>query len=265
MYIRYLFVASIITLSLSSMFSQNIYDVNWKKEKPLFGIGLTFFATSYVIDRSVDDITEAEINALNPDNLLSIDRHAIFNNSRTAARNSDYFRDGIFFVPVLVAGIGKGQKEWKSIAVMYAETILLNTSLTTILKTSTQRARPFIYNDGIPLEEKIVYDAKWSFYSGHVSHVSALSFFTASVFNDLYPESNYKWAVYGGAAILPAVTSYLRYASGLHFPTDLMVGYVTGGIIGYFIPKIHKIKNENLDFGLAPHFHGASLNLKLQF
>gem|GEM_PF-5468890 len=31
-------------------------------------------------------------------------------------------------------------------------------------------------------------------------------FFIASVFNDLYPESNYQWAIYVGAAILPAAT-----------------------------------------------------------
>gem|GEM_PF-5181177 len=46
---------------------------------------------------------------------------------------------------------------------------------------------------------------------------------------------------------------------------DLMVGYVTGGLIGYFIPKFHKIRNKNLDLGLVPHIQEITPNLNLQF
>ena len=57
-----------------------------------------------------------------------------------------------------------------------------------------------------PIEEK-----QYTMLNGHFTQAKSricqqYPFFTASVFGDLYPESNYQWAIYVCAAILPAAT-----------------------------------------------------------
>ena len=41
--------------------------------------------------------------------------------------------------------------------------------------------------------------------------------------------------------MLPAVTGYLRFKAGKHFPTDIIVGYGVGATIGYLVPELHKL------------------------
>jgi membrane-associated phospholipid phosphatase len=72
-----------------------------------------------------------------------------------------------------------------------------------------------------------------------------MSFYTAKVFSDYLPNGQSKTLIWIGAAIYPAVVGYLRVASANHFATDVIVGYVVGATIGYFIPQLHKADKED--------------------
>ena len=90
-------------------------------------------------------------------------------------------------------------------------------------------------------------NAKLSFYSGHTSTAAAMSFFVAKVFSDYLPNADVKFVIWTSAVVYPALTGLLRQDSGSHFPTDILIGYVTGALIGYFIPVLHKSKlKDNL-------------------
>ncbi|MFT4534609.1 MAG: hypothetical protein ACJA1A_001452 [Saprospiraceae bacterium] len=78
---------------------------------------------------------------------------------------------------------------------MYAEVMSLNGGLTGFSKGAFGKYRPYAYNPNVDLEFKLRPTARRSFFSGHTSHVASLSFFTATVFDDLYPNSDYKYAV----------------------------------------------------------------------
>jgi hypothetical protein len=65
-----------------------------------------------------------------------------------------------------------------------------------------------------------------------------------SDFNPDSPATPYLWA---GAAVLPATVGYLRIEAGQHFLTDVLLGYVLGAATGYFVPELHKTKNNELD------------------
>lgn len=131
--------------------------------------------------------------------------------------------------------------------VMYAEVLSLNGGITGVTKGAFGKFRPYAYNPNVDIEFKLRPTTRRSFFSGHTSHVASLSFFTATVFDDLYPNSDLKYVVWAGAVVAPAITGYMRIKAGQHFPTDVIVGYGVGALVGYFIPELHKItKDSNL-------------------
>ena len=117
-----------------------------------------------------------------------------------------------------------------------------------------------MYNPDVSLEKKLSDRTTLSFFSGHTSATTSLSFFAAKVITDLRPGSKYNWAVWTTGATLPAIMSYLRYEAGKHFVTDEIAGYAVGALIGYLVPEMHKNKNVNFGFGLA-----GTLDLRMTF
>lgn len=145
---------------------------------------------------------------------------------------------------------------------MAVETFLISNALTNILKRSTVRFRPLTYNENLSVE-RTVGGSRYSFPSGHVSATASFSFYTAKVFSDLYPHSKWKNWVWPGAISLPAVTGYLRYEAGKHFPTDILAGYAVGATIGYLVPHFHKNKGKDSNLNLVPTSNGLGLELSI--
>ncbi|MFC2166083.1 phosphatase PAP2 family protein [Acidobacteriota bacterium] len=133
-------------------------------------------------------------------------------------------------------------------------------------KGMAERVRPFGYDEDTPLELKTTENAKRSFFSGHTSTTAAMSFYVAKVFSDYISNKTTKTIIWTSAALLPALMGYLRIDSGNHFRTDVIIGYVTGALIGYLIPALHKSKlkdnlavhsfvyNGNVTIGLSYSF-----------
>ncbi|MCK9426362.1 MAG: phosphatase PAP2 family protein [Ignavibacteriaceae bacterium] len=51
-----------------------------------------------------------------------------------------------------------------------------------------------------------------------------------------------------GSLLSASLVGYLRYVSGNHYPTDILIGAVVGSAIGYFIPYLHQTNNSQSDF-----------------
>lgn len=215
------------------------YHLSWKQESSIIGSSIGIALADYVIDKNNLTITINDIGILNSMNVNALDRSATDNYSTKAADVSDYFRDIAFVAPLGLFLSSKVRSQSKETAVMYLEALSLTASVTSIFKTTFRRVRPFVYNPEVPIELKLTKSSRRSFFSGHVSHVAAMSFFTAKVYTDLHPDSKYKYLIWGLATSAPAITGYLRYKSGKHFPTDIAVGYLIGGTIGYLVPWLH--------------------------
>lgn len=138
------------------------------------------------------------------------------------------------------------------IAALYGETFFITTGITLLIKTTVKRNRPFVYNPEAPLDKKLTRNARTAFLSGHTSISAANCFFSAKVFSDYYPESKWKPVVWTTAAILPAITGYLRVKAGKHYPTDTIAGYLLGATTGLLIPQLHKKKMEKVSFYGGP-------------
>lgn len=242
--------------SVINLQAQSPYSLNVAKEVALTGTGIALYFSGQLLEDDLAPLTEMEILSLDRNSINSFDRGATYNQSLTAKQASDAFVYGSLMLPAFMLLGKEGRNDAIVIGVMYIETIALTAEITELTKRLAFRTRPYVYNENFDMEEKQHIDARYSFFSGHTSVSASMSFFTAKLFADYYPNSKWKPLVWGGAILYPAVTGYLRVAAGKHFPTDVMTGYAIGALIGYFIPVLHKNKTSEdsswkLDVGIS--------------
>ena len=233
-----------VNLLQAQSINETVYDLQWPRDGYTMGASAGILLGSYFVDRSIPLITAADIARLNPDDVWSWDRTAIGRFDQSASSLSDVFRDAVLVAPLALFLGKKSRKEWRQITFLYAETVVLTSGITTMVKGLSQRVRPYAYDADIPLDFKLQKNTRKSFYSGHTSHVASLSFLTASIYEDMYPDSPWRYAVWTGAILIPAATAVARVLGGRHFPSDVVIGYGVGAAVGYFIPKLHKSKRD---------------------
>ena len=126
---------------------------------------------------------------------------------------------------------------------MLAETFAMAWGFTNLSKRIAKRPRPYMYNDNydiFPMEMRRRDDARMSFFSGHTSGSAAMYYFTAVTFSKYYPDSKLKPFVWGTSISIPVLTGFMRVKAGKHFPTDVLLGYVVGALIGgVLVPALH--------------------------
>jgi len=226
--------------STAPCISQKIYKVSKAQFGTVVGSAFAMGGTGYLCEKSRDPVSLEAFAELDPMAIPRFDRSVIDNYSPQASHQSDYFKNGAWVAPFTLFLSKKGRANALEIGAMYTEVLTFNGGLTALTKGATGRYRPYTYNSDVVQHENPSPSTRRSFFSGHVSHVASLSFFTATVFDDLYPDSNYKYLVWAGAISAPAITGYLRVKAGRHFRSDVIVGYAVGAAIGYLIPQMHK-------------------------
>ena len=243
----------LLIISSTSLHSQTaVYNWDLKKDAIILGTGTAFWASYFAISQQNKKITLDDINQLNSDNIWSFDRGAIKHYSKSAANTSDFLLYGSVALPFCNFMGKASRKEGLAIVGMFIETILVADGMINTIKTTTKRYRPFTYNPDVPISNKLSSDARYSFVSGHVGTSAAGSFFAAKVFSDIYPNSKWKKFVWTTAIAIPALTGYMRFKAGKHYPTDVLGGYLVGASIGYLIPHLHLAKEERIGFHIIP-------------
>ncbi len=227
-------------LILSAQERTDVYKLNWKKEAPIFTLAVGMNIYALAAQANWEPPSEMELLSLNADNLWSIDRSAVDNNSPDAKKISDFILFSSISYPLFTYLTDNCRCEGADVAIMALETMLLTSGITEVAKTWAKRYRPFVYDSGTPLEEKLKVNSRKSFFSGHTSMTAGMTFFVAKVLTDLHPEWKYKGLLLAPAILIPGSIAYFRYKAGRHFPTDVLAGYLVGASIGYLIPSIHK-------------------------
>lgn len=239
-------IFSWLILLASIIEAQSPYYFNKKTESGILlaggtvtGLGLYYRSqTSLLSTDAIASLKKSEVN--------SFDRIAIENYSTKADRWSDVFWGGTHLLPLLFLSNTTTQNDIAKIGGLYGEVFLLNASITGLIKYTARRARPFVYNPDVDLEKKQSRTARTAFLSGHTSMTAANCFFAAKVFSDYYPDSSWKPFIWTGAALVPALTGYLRIKAGKHYPTDTIAGYALGAAVGVLVPQLHKKRDSRL-------------------
>lgn len=240
----------------------SVYNWDWKQDGlVLAGTAAGFGASIYVV-LQVDEVTPEEVNALDASKLWGIDRSAIDKSSTSLKGVSDGFLFTSASLPFLHYLSKDCRKEGFGIAGITIQSFFVADGITNLFKGSVQRLRPFTYSQNVPLEEKLTTDAKYSFVSGHTSVTALFSFLSAKFVNDLHPNSKLSKVAWVSAVTIPAITGYLRYQSGRHFPTDILGGYVVGATVGILLPHLHKKSNSDLAFNLLPISNGFVFTMR---
>jgi membrane-associated phospholipid phosphatase len=130
-----------------------------------------------------------------------------------------------YAMPVSFYVAGKVHKDHKMVVNSYemASATAINGIVTTLLKISIQRERPF---SAYPNEvTKYSSGGSYSMPSGHTSTMFA----AATSVSLLYP----KWYVIAPSYLFAASVGYSRMYLGVHYPSDVLIGAVIGTASSY--------------------------------
>lgn len=220
------------------------YELTAPTELALVPAGITMLSLGAVLETGAHPPTEKEVRALDENDIPLFDRSAVHHYSRTANTVSDVGLIAMESAPALLAlsQLMHMKKKWKNLltlGAMYGEAIMLTGGATQIAKILAARPRPFVYNDNVPMADKIEKPYK-SFFSGHTSSAFCSAVFIGTVFSDLYPHSPWRFAVWGASLAAASLTGAMRYYAGKHFPSDILVGAAVGSLFGYIVPYLHR-------------------------
>jgi len=253
-------VLLLFTISLFSFCQETVYDWDWKKEKYVIGTSMLLVGGTSYIKYKTPLLTAAQLASADVNSINALDRTAVDNENFKSQLVSDILGTGSLVMPLVFYFSDVGKKEIFTIGGMAFETMLLTVFVVDGMKVAFRRSRPYTYNENLSQEDRLKSSARFSYPSGHTGSSAALSFFTAKVFSDLHPESRWKPAVWTAAITIPAVTGFLRYHSGNHFPTDIITGYALGAGIGYLVPLLHNKEHKDLGFSIYPIGNGLAIN-----
>ncbi|WP_029323900.1 phosphatase PAP2 family protein [Butyrivibrio sp. AE3004] len=132
----------------------------------------------------------------------------------------------------------------KKIGIYVATNALIGTTLNPMIKNVFLRRRPYMVHDGVkcfrPVDKSAdIYDIAaqgYSFPSGHstnsvVVYGSVAKFLRNKVLTIL-------------AFVLPLLVGISRVAVGVHYPTDVICGWLSGVLVVFFIPFIYEKAGE---------------------
>ena len=239
------------------------YELDTRRDLAMSAVGLGVLAVGFAVQSNIQPLTPQEIEALDPADVNGFDRSATKKWSPTASHASDVLVMTALVSPVVFSVVGTEQEDVATLGVMYAQTLALENGVVQLLKGTTERTRPYAYNDDpeVPEEKKLRTSTRKSFPSGHASNAFAAAVFLGTTYSRLHPESSARKWVWAGSLAAASGVGYLRYRAGKHYPTDVIAGAAIGAAFGFLVPKLH----ETHAVYVIPSSGGVGLGTVLRF
>lgn len=154
--------------------------------------------------------------------------------------------DTLFWIPmfmtIIYAIIKNKERESILIFVLILITLLLDDSLSTLIKTSVARLRP-THDPSLMYDVHIVNGYRgglYGFVSSHAANSFGLALFLALlVRHPIFSTAIFSWAIFH---------TYTRIYLGVHFPLDIFVGMILGLVMGYGSYKLYAFSQARFHF-----------------
>lgn len=140
-----------------------------------------------------------------------------------------------FFLILLVILYKKiGTKQVLMALLTIAALITFTNEITDLIKFSVQRIRPCNDEELVGLIRIIKDSETFSYFSGHASNSIAAMMFVFLILRKFY---KFSYLIF----LYPLIFAYSRIYLGLHFPLDIISGYVFGSLTGILFYKIYTL------------------------
>ncbi|KIC01796.1 phosphatase PAP2 family protein [Flavobacterium sp. AJR] len=126
-----------------------------------------------------------------------------------------------------------GTKQTLYLLLFIAILITCTDQLTNLVKNNVQRLRPCNNPDINSFIRIVQVRSSFSFFSGHAANTMAVATF-------LYLLLNKHFKYFGLLFLWPLVFAYSRIYLGLHYPLDILCGYLAGATMGFLLFKIYQ-------------------------
>jgi undecaprenyl-diphosphatase len=125
-----------------------------------------------------------------------------------------------------------GWKNFGIIILFIAVLIAFTDQITNLFKYSFERLRPCNDTDVNGIARIIIHRDSFSFFSGHASNSMATTTF---IFLLLRKHYKFTFLIF----LFPLIFAFSRIYLGLHFPSDILVGYLFGATFGFAFYKLY--------------------------
>lgn len=132
-------------------------------------------------------------------------------------------------VSAMLVGVITHNKDLKKKALYMAESFVVNSVITTAMKVTFDRPRPFVNNSSLV---PVYYLKHYSFPSGHTSE----AFSMATSLSLSFP----KWYVIVPSYAFASMVGYSRVYLGVHFPSDVIAGALVGTGSAWLTYKVNQ-------------------------
>jgi undecaprenyl-diphosphatase len=125
---------------------------------------------------------------------------------------------------------------WKNLGILIliiAVLITCTDQITNFIKNYFQRLRPCADDTINHLIRVVHISDSYSFFSGHASNSMATTTFVILILRKYY---RYIFLYF----LFPLIFAYSRVYLGVHYPTDIIIGYFFGALMGFLFYKIYK-------------------------
>lgn len=244
-FLRYILTFFLIVFCIIPNYAETRFQTCPETDIPLIVSGSVLSGSSIYLLSKIKPLSIDQIKGLKTTDINSFDRLACQYWNPKISNYSDYLLIGSMFAPATLLSSKLIRNDYDTIGLMYFETLLISGALNQLIKAIVKRTRPYAYNFNIPNSYKLNNaNMRESFYSGHTAISFTALVFTASLYDHYHANSKYSTYVWGTAIGTATTVGLLRIFSGKHFPTDVIAGALIGGLLGYYIPKLHETKHQ---------------------
>ncbi len=222
------------------------YWLSWKTDLITTAVGTGLFLYANSLDNSRTPLTSEQAIRFTHKDVNWFDRSATYKYNPQLRDFSDQLGAFALVAPLTLLADKGVRSDIATVGTMFIQTRLFAYGTANISKRSITRYRPYIYNPNVSYGDKIAKDPGQSFFAQQTTSVFSTAVFVATVFSDYHPDSRFKPWVWASSVAAASAISIVRYETGIHYTSDILVGALVGSAIGYGIPKIHRNKNKNL-------------------